>query len=74
MTIPSSIAIFQNKCQEGAKLWCAGVDLHQVVDDLQDYAVRSGLVTSIGQDLVQHYMAEAFKPYRRVGDLGIYQP
>ena len=42
-------------------LWQAGAsDLHEAVDKLQADAVRDGLVAEIGQDEVQHILAEAF--------------
>lgn len=39
-------------------------ELIEAVDELQDYAERSGLVARIGQDEVQSIIATAFAPYR----------
>jgi hypothetical protein len=36
------------------------LDLIEAVDGLQDYAMQSGLVASIGQDLVQEIIGNAF--------------
>ena len=39
----------------------AGDDLHDAVDDLQRYAVESGLVDAIGQDAIQAIISQAFE-------------
>ena len=51
----------------GAYLWSHGdiLDLLDAVDPLQDYAVRSGLVASIGQDRFELIIDNSFAIYRR---------
>jgi hypothetical protein len=63
-TVPA-LDIFIARCEARAKLWQVGeLSLHDAVDALQAAAVRSGLVTEIGQDHVQAIMAEAFAALR----------
>lgn len=46
----------------------AELELHEVVDVLQDAAERTGLVTLVGQDAVQAMMADAWKATQPVHD------
>jgi hypothetical protein len=56
------IEVFTARCQARAHLFEAGeLDLHEVVDVLQDAAECTGVVTSLGQDAVQTMMADAFQ-------------
>ena len=42
-------------------LWqCGEMDLHGAVDELQDAAVRDGLIAALGQDAVQAILRDAF--------------
>lgn len=60
-TGPTSVEVFVLRCWARARLFAAGeLSLHEAVDVLQDLAVRSGLVTLIGQDAVQAIMAAEF--------------
>jgi hypothetical protein len=62
---PSPLEAFEACAEARALLFARGVfDLHEAVDELQDHAVRRGLVDEIGQDAVQHIMSEAFRPVR----------
>jgi hypothetical protein len=55
------LVVFKARCEARALLFAAGeLDLRQAVDELQDSAVKSGLVDEIGQDRVQEIMAAAF--------------
>jgi hypothetical protein len=40
------------------------MDFHQAVDGLQTAAEAYGLVSKIGQDAIQHLMADAFRRVR----------
>lgn len=56
---------FSARCEARAHLYGAGeIDLHEAVDVLQGDAERDGLVGSIGPDVVQAIIAEAFRPVR----------
>jgi hypothetical protein len=59
------IKVLEARAQARAYLWahCEILDLIEAVDPLQDYAVRSGLVDTIGQDAVQAILAAAFQEY-----------
>ena len=59
------IAIFRERCEARALLWCGGVlSLQDAVDELQFWAVGKNLVCEIGQDEVQRIMAGAFEKRR----------
>jgi hypothetical protein len=59
------IEVFRARCEARAQLYGAGdLNLHEAVDELQDAAVKLGLVKQLGQDQVQWIMAKAFLPYR----------
>jgi hypothetical protein len=49
-----------------ALLWSIGeIDsIPAAVDPLQIFAIKSGLVTELGQDAVQKILSDAFAPYR----------
>ena len=62
--------IFRERCWARATLVEAcEIDLQTAVDELQEYAEKSGLIASIGQDQVQAYLAEAFGKVPRAGEL-----
>jgi hypothetical protein len=59
------LVVFRARCEARALLWRVGaLDLCEAVDELQDSAVRSGLVDEIGQDEVQRIMVDAFHRVR----------
>jgi hypothetical protein len=59
------LKVFIARAEARAILWAAcEFDLHQVVDELQAAAGRSGLVVELGQDEVQAIMAQAFGAVR----------
>ena len=41
---------------------CAA-DLHDSVDTLQQYAIDSGLIETLGQDRIQELLSAAFRPF-----------
>jgi hypothetical protein len=52
---------FRARAEARAALFAAGeIDLHEAVDALQAAAIRSSLLSAIGQDAVQTIIAEAF--------------
>jgi hypothetical protein len=56
---------FELRAWARARLFAQGeFDLHDAVDELQDWAVRIGLVEQIGQDEVQTIMSAAFAEVR----------
>lgn len=58
---PSAQDVFELRCWARARLWREGeFDLPTAVDELQQAAVDSGLVETIGQDAVQAIMAAEF--------------
>lgn len=59
------LEMFELRCWARAYLEKHGLmPLHEAVDGLQASAVSAGLVTMLGQDLIQKIMAEAFGPNR----------
>lgn len=60
------LEVLTARAEARAYLWsqCEIPDLLDAVDGLQDAAVRNGLVDTLGQDIVQAIIADAFKPYR----------
>jgi hypothetical protein len=58
----SPLVIFKARAEARAILWQCGEfsSLPEAVDPLQDYALASGLVGTIGQDEVQRILADAF--------------
>jgi hypothetical protein len=60
-----ALATFKIRCEARADLVAACLmDFHEAVDGLQAAAIAYGLVEEIGQDAVQHIMAEAFRRVR----------
>ena len=58
---PDRLAVFELRAWARARLWQVGeLSLHDAVDELQAAAERDGLVDKLGQDGVQHILAEAF--------------
>jgi hypothetical protein len=58
--------IFRELCSAWAIVYAADeIDLHEVVDALQAYAERTGLVHEIGQTAAQKIMGEIFVDMRR---------
>lgn len=58
---PSLAEVFQARCEARAGLVNEFyLDFHEAVDGLQAAAVKTGLVTELGQDWVQATMAAAF--------------
>jgi hypothetical protein len=56
-----SEAVYAPRCEACAVLFFHGqLSLHDAVDELQSYAVQSGLVDAIGQDEAQAIMSCAF--------------
>ena len=57
--------IFELRCWARAVLFFNGeFDMAEAVDPLQEYALRSGLVASVGQDKIQNLIAAAFTECR----------
>jgi hypothetical protein len=57
--------VFAALCAARATLYAAGeLGLQEAVDFLQEWAVKNGLVSLIGQDAVQQQMADAFMAVR----------
>jgi hypothetical protein len=57
--------IFRERCAVAALAYASGAStLLDAVDDVQHYAIKSGLLAEIGQDGVQAIMAAAFAPDR----------
>lgn len=62
---PDNKQVFVALCEARALLWQTNeISLQEAVDWLQTYAVRTGLVLELGQDEVQHLMAQAFQQVR----------
>jgi hypothetical protein len=62
---PDNTRIFAALCAARATLYAAGeLGLQDAVDFLQEWAVKSGLVSLIGQDAVQQQIADAFMAVR----------
>jgi hypothetical protein len=61
------VEVLEARAGARAYLWahCDILDLLDAVDTLQDYAERSGLVASIGQDRVQRIISDAFCAVRQ---------
>jgi hypothetical protein len=56
---------FTERAAARAYLWFLGeYTLHDAVDVLQRDAERDGLVESVGQDVVQRIIADAFQQHR----------
>jgi hypothetical protein len=63
---PQSIEAFATYCVDSARAVRSGkVALPDAVDALYRRALSFGLVRSLGEDAVQHIMAEAFKAVRQ---------
>jgi hypothetical protein len=61
-TRATDIDVFRLRCAAAAAQVSAGLtDFHQAVDGLQTAAEAYGLVSNIGQDAIQHLMADAFR-------------
>jgi hypothetical protein len=61
----TAVDIFRARCEARAMLYAAGaLELHEAVDILQYFAVRTGLVDELGQDQVQRLMSDAFARWR----------
>lgn len=63
--VPMSVDLdnFSLRCWARAYLAAHGMmHLQDAVDALQDFAVATGLVETLGQDAVQAIMAKAFSP------------
>jgi hypothetical protein len=59
------VEAFKLRCWARARLYADGeLDLLDAVDALQAFAERLGLIETLGQDVVQAMMAEAFAPVR----------
>jgi hypothetical protein len=59
------IAVFRERCWARARLFAEGeIELHDAVDELQNSAMRDGLVAVLGQDRVQQFMSDAFGAVR----------
>jgi hypothetical protein len=55
------LEIFRERCEARAVLCANGyLDLQTAVDELQESAVRQGLVKTHGQDEIQWILSEAF--------------
>jgi hypothetical protein len=62
---PSPLDVLELRAWARAFLYSIGeLELHEAVDVLQAFAVASGLVDAIGQDIVQKILSDAFAPYR----------
>jgi hypothetical protein len=61
-----SLAVaFEARCWARARLYREGeLELHDAVDQLQEDAVRYGLVAAVGQDRIQRMMSDAFGAVR----------
>jgi hypothetical protein len=63
---PDNTQIFAALCSARATLCLAGeLGLLEAVDFLQEWAVKNGLVSAMGQDAVQQQMADAFYAVRQ---------
>jgi hypothetical protein len=61
----SAIEIFRERCEARSLLVSNGLmTLHDAVDELQEVAVRQGLVARYGQDEIQWILSEAFGRWR----------
>ena len=64
-TRTTDVDVFRLRCAAAAAQVTAGLmDFHQAVDGLQTTAEAYGLVIKIGQDAIQHLMADAFRRVR----------
>jgi hypothetical protein len=62
---PDNTLIFGALCSARATLYAAGeLGLQEAVDSLQEWAVKNGLVSAIGQDAVQQLIAAVFMAVR----------
>jgi hypothetical protein len=62
---PDNTQVFAALCAARATLYAAGeLGLQEAVDFLQEWAVKNGLVSAVGQDAVQQQMADAFMAVR----------
>jgi hypothetical protein len=58
---PTPLEVFTLRCWARVRLYAdCELSLHEAVDELQKYAVESGLVSHIGQDAVQAILASEF--------------
>lgn len=66
MSAPAPADVLQARAWARATLWCEGeiATMPEAVDQLQEFAVASGLVEEIGQDAVQAVLADAFAAVR----------
>jgi hypothetical protein len=69
LPIASSVSLaaaLEACCWARARLYSEGeIGLHDAVDELQEDAVRNGLVAALGQDRVQWMMSDAFGAVRK---------
>jgi hypothetical protein len=64
-TRAADVDVFRLRCAAaGAQVAAGLMDFHQAVDGLQTAAEAYGLVSKIGQDAIQHLMADAFRRVR----------
>jgi hypothetical protein len=65
---PSALDVLTARAEARAYLWANGeiATIPEVVDALQEFAEKSGLVLEIGQDAVQEILSAAFTPFREV--------
>jgi hypothetical protein len=62
---PDNSKVFAALCSARATLYASGeLGLQEAVDFLQEWAVKNGLVSAVGQDAVQQQMADAFMAVR----------
>jgi hypothetical protein len=69
---PEPLDVLKVRAEARAYLVAIGdLDLADAVDALQLYAMQSGLVARIGQDLVQTVISGAFTPTISADELGV---
>jgi hypothetical protein len=61
------LTVLEMRAESRAYLWWKyQIEIHEAVDPLQEFAERSGLVTSHGQDFVQRIISAPFTRLRAV--------
>jgi hypothetical protein len=69
VVLAPALDVFEARCQARAHLCIEGeMELHEAIDELQDYAVASGLLDQLGQDAIQRMLAEAFTTVPRLDE------
>jgi hypothetical protein len=69
---PEPLDVLKVRAEARAYLVAIGdLELADAVDGLQDYAMQSGLVARLGQDLVQTVISCAFTPTTSADELGV---